>query len=174
MTIDESFYIGYISKTRGLKGEVQIYFEFEDYEDLLLDVVFLEIDRNLVPYFVHSFKINNNKTAYATFEDVNHIDSAKELVSRSLYLPNSKRPERDPNEFRYTDLVGFQVIDEVYGAIGKITEVTEMPQQFIAVVDMDGKDLLFPLSEDLIHGINKEDKVIQVHLPDGLVELYKQ
>lgn len=174
MTIDESFYIGYISRTKGLKGEIQLYFEFDDYEELELDVVFLEINKKLVPYFVESLKFNNNKTAYVTFEDVNHIDLAKDLVSRSLYLPNSKMPERDPDDFRYKDLVGYQVVDEVHGALGAIVEVNEMPQQFIAAVDMEGKELLFPLSDDLIRTIDPIKKAIQVHLPEGLVSLYKE
>lgn len=174
MTIDESFYIGYISKTRGLKGEVQIYFEFDDYEELDLDVLFIEVNKKLVPYFVESLKLHNNKTAYATFEDVDHIDLAKELVRKSLYMPNSKMPERDPADFRYTDLEGYQVIDEVHGSLGNIIAVTEMPQQFIATVDMDGKELLFPLSDDLILSLDQEEKIIEVQLPEGLVDLYKE
>ena len=45
MTIDQCFYIGYISKTRGLKGEVQLFFEFEEYESLDIDVVFVEVNK---------------------------------------------------------------------------------------------------------------------------------
>ncbi|WP_316930702.1 hypothetical protein [Sphingobacterium sp. IITKGP-BTPF85] len=45
MTIEESFYIGYISKTRGLKGELQLFFEFEDYQDLDFDVLFAEVNK---------------------------------------------------------------------------------------------------------------------------------
>lgn len=174
MTIEESFYIGYVSKTRGLKGEVQLFFEFEDYEDLVLDVVFLEVNKKLVPYFVDFLKLHNNSTAYATFEDVDHIDKAQAIVRRKMYLPNDKMPERDPDDFRYTDLVGFTVIDEEHGELGTITDVQDMPQQFIATVDMDGKELMFPLSEDLILDINIEEEIIEVDLPEGLVDLYKE
>ncbi|NGM74143.1 ribosome maturation factor RimM [Sphingobacterium sp. SGL-16] len=174
MTIEESFYIGYVSKTRGLKGEVQLFFEFEDYNELDLDVIFLEVNKKLVPYFVDTIKLQKNSTAYATFEDVDHIDKAQALVRRKVYLPNDKMPERDPDDFRWTDLVGFLVIDEEHGELGEIIEVHEMPQQFIATVDMDGKDLMFPLSEDLILGIDAEEEIIEVNLPEGLVDLYKE
>ncbi|MBD1428239.1 ribosome maturation factor RimM [Sphingobacterium litopenaei] len=174
MTIEESFYIGYVSKTRGLKGEVQLFFEFEDYNELDLDVIFLEVNKKLVPYFVDTIKLQKNSTAYATFEDVDHIDKAQALVRRKVYLPNDKMPERDPDDFRWTDLVGFLVIDEEHGELGEIIEVREMPQQFIATVDMDGKDLMFPLSEDLILGIDAEEEIIEVDLPEGLVDLYKE
>lgn len=174
MTIEESFYIGYISKTRGLKGEVQLFFEFEDYDELELDVIFLEVNKKLVPYFVESIKLQKNSTAYATFEDVDHIDKAQPLVRRKMYLPNDKMPERDPDDFRYTDLLGYLVIDEEHGELGEIIEVRELPQQFIATVDMDGKELMFPLSEDLILGIDAQEEIIEVDLPEGLVELYKE
>lgn len=175
MTIEESFYIGYVSKTRGLKGEVQLFFEFDDYEDLTLDIIFIEVNKKLVPYFVDTIKLHNNSTAYATFEDVDHIDKAQVLVRKQLYLSNDKFPVRDPDDFRYTDLVGYLVIDEEHGELGSIVDVTEMPQQFIATVNMDeGKQLMFPLSEDLILGIDQEQKQIEVDLPEGLVDLYKE
>lgn len=174
MTIEESFYIGYVSKTRGLKGEVQLFFEFEDYNDLELDIIFLEVNKKLVPYFLDQVKLHNNSTAYAVFEDVDHIDKAQVLVRKKMYLPNSKMPERDPDDFRYTDLIGYLVIDEVHGELGEIKAVQEMPQQFIATVDMDGKELMFPLSDDLILGIDAEEEIIEVELPEGLVELYRE
>ena len=175
MTIEESFYIGYIFKTRGLQGEAQLYFEFDDYEDLELDVIFVEVNKKLVPYFIETVKLHNNSTAYATFEDVDHIDKAKALVHKKMYLPNDKMPERDPDDFRWTDLVGFLVVDEEHGELGEIVEVNEMPQQFIATVELEGgKQLMFPLSEDLILGIDGEDEVIEVDLPEGLVDLYKE
>ena len=174
MTIEESFYIGYVSKTRGLKGEVQLFFEFEDYDELQLDVIFLEVNKKLVPYFIETVKLHNNSTAYATFEDVDHIDKAKALVHKKMYLPNDKMPVRDPDDFRYTDLVGFLVIDEDHGELGEIIDVREMPQQFIATVDMDGKEMMFPLSEDLILDIDVDEEIIEVDLPEGLVDLYKE
>ncbi|NGF55645.1 16S rRNA processing protein RimM [Parapusillimonas sp. SGNA-6] len=173
MNIDQSFYIGYVSKTRGLKGEVQLFFEFDDYQELDLDVIFFEVNKKLVPYFTEEIKLHKNSTAYATFEDIDHIDKAQALVRKKMYLPNDKMPERDPEDFRYSDLVGYMVIDENEGELGEIVHVQEMPQQFMATVDMDGKELLFPLSDDLILGIDAEEKVIGVELPEGLVDLYR-
>lgn len=174
MTIDNSFYIGYVSKTRGLKGELQFFFDFADYQDLDLEIIFLEVNKKLVPYFVDQIKLHNNSTAYANLEDIDHIDKAQPLVRKKIYLPNDKLPERDPDDFRYTDLVGYLVIDEHQGELGEVKTVQEMPQQFIATVDMDGFELLFPLSDDLIAGIDTEEKILEVELPDGLVELYKE
>lgn len=174
MNIEESFYIGYISKTRGLKGELQFFFEFEDYKELELDVIFVEINKKLVPYFVDQIKLQNNSTAYVNLEDVDHIDKAQVLIRKKVYLPNDKKPVRDPDDFRYSDLVGFEVVDAVDGNLGVVTAVQELPQQFVATVDMEGKELMFPLTDQLITNINAEDKILDVRLPEGLVELYKE
>ena len=172
MTKEQCFYIGYISKTRGLKGEVQMFFEFEQYMDLDFDVVFLGIDKKLVPFFVDTIKLQNNSTAYVNFEDVDHIDKAQPLLRKQVYLPNDKMPERDPEDFTYKDLVGYIAIEESEGELGEITEVQEMPQQFIATVDIDGRDAMFPLNEDFIVGIDPEEKIIVLKLPEGLIDMY--
>lgn len=174
MNIEESFYIGYISKTRGLKGELQFFFEFKDYKELGLDVIFVEINKKLVPYFVDQIKLQNNSTAYVNLEDVDHIDKAQVLIRKKVYLPNNKKPVRDPDDFRYSDLVGFEVVDAVDGNLGVVTAVQELPQQFIATVDMEGKELMFPLTDQLIANINTENNILDVRLPEGLVELYKE
>lgn len=174
MTFEEAFYIGYITKTRGLKGELQLFFEFEDYQELDFDVLFVEIEKKLVPFFVNTIKIQKNSTAYLNLDDVDHIDKAQPLLRKKVYLSNDKMPERDPDDFRYTDLVGYLVVDEKEGELGEIIAVQELPQQFIATVDFDEKELMFPLSEDFIVGIDKEEEVIVVALPEGLIDVYKE
>jgi len=172
MTIEECFYIGYISKTRGLKGELQLFFEFDDYTALDLAIVFVEINKKLVPYFVDEVKFHNNHTAYINFEDIDHIDKAQPLIRKQVYLSKDKMPVRDPEDFRYTDLIGYLAIDEKFGELGEITHVQEMPQQFIATVQINEQEALFPLNEDLIKGIDREEKLIVIDLPEGLIDMY--
>lgn len=172
MEIKDCFYIGYISKTRGLKGEVQLFFEFEDYKELEIDVIFIEIDKKLVPYFVDQMKVLDNRTAFVFLEDVDHIDKAEVLTRKSVYLPLDRMPERDPDDFRITDLKGYQVHDQTHGELGEIIEIHEFPQQHIAVVPYKSKELMFPLIEDIMLKIDRENHILSVNLPDGLVDLY--
>src|SRR5690606_38816238 len=134
MKIEDCFYLGYITKTKGLKGEVQVYFEYDEPEELDLDSVFIEISGKLVPFFVSSYRLHNNQTANVLFDDIDHIDKASSLLRKKLYLPLSKKPERDPEEFLISDLKGYLVIDSNAGELGNISEIHEYPQQYIAVV----------------------------------------
>src|SRR5690606_13419689 len=126
-----------------------LFFEFEDYQDLDLDVIFVEINKKLVPYFVDQINMQKNSTAFVTLEDVDHIDKAQDLVRKKVYLPQEKFPERDPEDFRYTDVIVYLVIDHYHYALRPITHLQATPQQFIATVDTDGTALLPPLSEKI-------------------------
>lgn len=172
MKIEDCFYIGYITKTKGLKGEVQVFFEYDEPEDLPLKTVFLEINGKLIPYFVSSSKLNNNQTGYFYFDDIDTIEKAEKLVRKKIYLPNSQKPERDEDEFLITDLKGFIVHDEHYGELGEIVEIHEFPQQYVAVVPYKSREVMFPLNDDLIVSIDEENGILEVHLPEGLIDVY--
>jgi len=172
MTHEEVFYIGYITKTKGLKGEVQLFFEYDEPDLLDLDVVFADINGKLVPFFVSVYKMQPNNTANIYFDDIDHIDKAQPLLKKKIYLPLTKMPDRSDDEFRYTDLKGFIVSDQVTGELGEIIEVNEYPQQFVATVVYQNKEVMFPLNEDIIIEIDEDEETLLVNLPDGLLTLY--
>jgi 16S rRNA processing protein RimM len=172
MILEEAFYIGYITKTKGLKGEVQLFFEYEEPELLDLDVVFAEINGKMVPFFVSSYKLHTNHTGNFYFDDIDHIDKAQALLRKKIYLPLTKKPERDEDDFFYTDLKGFIAVDETLGELGEILEVNEYPQQFVATVLYKDAEIMFPLNEDFIVEIDDEEKILTVDLPDGLLDIY--
>ncbi len=81
-------------------------------------------------------------------------------------------PNRDDDDFHYNDLKGFIVSDETHGELGEILEVNEYPQQFVATVSYKGKEILFPLNDDMIIEIDEDARTLLVDLPDGLLDLY--
>ncbi|MCJ0741521.1 ribosome maturation factor RimM [Pedobacter montanisoli] len=174
MTLNEAFYIGYITKTKGLKGEAQIFFEFENYDELDLEVLFLEINSKLVPFFVDQHKLYPNNTGLFLFEGIDNIDKVKDLVKKRVYLPLNKMPARDEDEFYYTDLVNYMAVDESLGELGEIIAVNEYPQQFVATVVYQEKEVLFPLNEDFIVEIDEQEKILHLDLPEGLLDIYLQ
>ena len=171
MKPEEAFYIGYITKTKGLKGEVQLYFEYDDPESLDLDIVFADINGKMVPFFVSTYKLHTNNTGNFYFDDIDHIDKAQVLVRKKIYLPQEKMPERD-EEFHFDDLKGFLVLDVNHGELGNIIEINEYPQQFVATVHYRFTDILFPLNDDIIIEIDEDQGKIVVELPDGLLDIY--
>jgi len=172
MKAEDYFRIGTVTKTRGLKGELQVYTDFDGLEDIKFTAVFLDVAGKLVPYFVASIKYPMPNTAYLNLEEVDHIDKAAMLVKKDLYLPNKLKPETDEDEFTLMDLEGFMAIDETHGELGEITEVTEYPQQVIASVHYKNREVLFPLNTDFIKGIDIEGGEVYLDLPEGLLDVY--
>jgi 16S rRNA processing protein RimM len=172
MKVEDCFRIGSVIKTRGLKGELQAYIDFAQPDKLDFDALFLQVNGRLVPYFVESFKMPQKNTAYIYLEDVDHIDKASLLVKKDIYLPNKHKPVKNEDDFTLNDLMGFTAIDEDEGELGEIIEIQELPQQLIATVVYKNREVLFPLSEGIITGIDVVKNIVYVDLPEGLLDIY--
>jgi 16S rRNA processing protein RimM len=168
----DHFRIGSILKTRGLKGELQLYIDFEGLENIKFSAIFVDMAGKLVPYFVESVKYPQKGIAYIYAEDVDTIEKATPLVKKDVYLPNKLKPKKKKAEFTLKDLLGFIAIDENEGELGKITAINEYPQQLVASVTYKNCEVLFPLNEEIIKGIDVVKSLVLVDLPEGLLDIY--
>jgi 16S rRNA processing protein RimM len=76
MKTEDCFRIGSILKTKGLKGEMQIYVDFDGLDAMKFDAVFIDMAGKLIPYFVASIKYLQKSNAYLNLEDVDTIEKA--------------------------------------------------------------------------------------------------
>jgi len=154
MKIEDCFRIGTVTKTRGLKGELQAFIDYADPDKLIFDALFIQSGGKLIPYFVESFKMPQKNIAFIYLEDIDHIDKATPLAKKDIYLPNKLKPVKNENDFTLRDLMGFTAIDADEGRLGVIIELQDLPQQLIATVVYKDREVLFPLSEGIITGID--------------------
>jgi 16S rRNA processing protein RimM len=172
MTFTDYFKVATIGKTKGLKGEMQLYLDFDGLGDINFKTLFIDIAGKPVPYFVASYKSSLKNTAYIYLEDVDTVGKASALLKKDVYLPNKLKPKKKEAEFTLFDLQGFLAIDVDEGELGIITEVHEYPQQIIAACDYNGTEILFPLNEKTIKGIDVVKNIVTVDLPVGLLDIY--
>ena len=172
MKFPDHFKVATIGKTKGLKGEMQLYVEQDELENIPFKALFIDIAGKLVPYFLSSYKTSLKNTAYIYLEDVDTIEKASALLKKDVYLPNKIKPKKKQEEFTLFDLKGFLAIDVDEGELGIITAVHEYPQQIIAACDYDGTEILFPLNEATIKGIDVVREIVTVDLPEGLLDIY--
>ena len=171
MTIEECYNLGRITKPWGVKGQLVLFLDVDSPEDYLdLDSAFVEIKGQLVPHFFHIDSINGNK-AVATFEDITP-EQAGALVGHDLYLPLSLLPELTGNQFYFHEVVGFTVVDSVYGDIGTIEQVIEYPAQPLFQIMKNGTEVLIPVIDPVIDKVDRKLKTIFITAPNGLIELY--
>ena len=174
MKKEDCYYLGRITKAHGLKGEIQCYFDVNDQMDYVgLDAFFVEFNNGLMPLFIEKINLKKPGKVIVRLEDHSSIDDIDYLISKGLYLPNASLPELNDDQFYYHEIKGFRVIDEREGDIGPITDVLEYSSQPLIQVDFNGNELLFPISDEVIANVDKENKVMNVKLTEGLLDIYR-
>lgn len=173
MSVDDCYQLGYVVKPHGLKGEVQIFLDVDSPQEYNeLESVFVLRGQQLVPFFIESIAVRGDK-AIVAFEDVETVEEAKGLKSAALYLPLDSLPELDDESFYYHDLVNYSLVDKEQQVIGKISAVLDTGAQELLEVKHDsGKEILVPLSDELIIKVDKQNQVLVMEIPEGLVDVY--
>ena len=172
MTKDTCFYVGKIVKTHGLKGEVTLRIDNEQFDEIEeLNYFLLDINDKLIPYFVENITFHSNKS-FVLFQDLKSLEAANQLVGISVYLPLDLLPEKDGNDFYSHEVVDFLVIDEEKGELGKVQEIIEYPTQSLIQIVINGKEVLIPIHDDIIQDVNREEKKIYIKAPNGLIDMY--
>ncbi len=136
-----------------------------------MESVFIELNEELVPFFIEHIQVKEQK-AIVKLEDINSADQARELTGTELYLPLDNLPSLSGTKFYFHEIIGFTVEDKMYGSIGTIKEILDLPGQPVARVDYNRQELLMPLTDPFILEVNRENRLFRVDLPEGLVELY--
>lgn len=172
MTKDTCFYVGKIVKTHGLKGEVTLRIDNEQFDEIEeLNYFLLDINDKLIPYFVENITFHSNKS-FVLFQDLKTLEAANQLVGISVYLPLDLLPEKDGNDFYSHEVIDFLVVDEEKGELGKVQEIIEYPTQSLIQILINGKEVLIPIHDDIIQDVNREEKKIYINAPNGLIDMY--
>lgn len=174
MKLDQCFQLGMVLKPHGLKGELYISLDTdypEDYKEM--ESVFLLQNGKLVPFFIEYIQLKN-KEALVKFEDVENKDAAVNLRGSTLHLPLTELPELEGNRFYFHEIAGFQIEDSEKGMLGIVKEVFEAGHQDLIGMEYKGKEVLIPINDDVILNVDRDKALLQVSLPDGLLELYME
>jgi len=170
---NEHYYLGCITKTHGVKGQVSIYLDVDIPEKYAkLESVFIEIDKQLVPFFIEDIRLTPKKQAVVAFEDINTFEKAQKLVKAKLFLPIETLPKLENNQFYYHEITGFKVTDKKHGEIGAVKQVLEYPGQSVIQVMKGVTEILIPISDQIIEKVDRKNKTIKINAPEGLIELY--
>jgi 16S rRNA processing protein RimM len=166
------FYLGVVTKTFGYKGQVVIYLDTDEPEKYkTLDAVFVNEDGEMLPYMIEELIYKGANQAIVQFADTDG-EAAKNLVRAELYLPLSFLPPLTGNKFYFHEVIDFDVVDKEKGNIGKCVDFIEISRQPIMQIDFNGKEILIPAVDEIFETVDRDNKTITIHAPDGLIEIY--
>lgn len=173
MTKEECFYLGRIVSKFSFKGEVLIKLDTDEPESYLeMESVFVEYDKNLVPFFIERSSLQKSNLLRVKFEEVDSEEDAEDLMKCDLYLPLNLLPELNEDQFYFHEVIGFTVEDEHYGIVGTLTGINDTTSQALFEIEKDGKQILIPMNDQFLQNVDKKNKVIHVKTPEGLIDLY--
>ncbi|MDZ7607993.1 MAG: ribosome maturation factor RimM [Cyclobacteriaceae bacterium] len=172
MTPEDCFELGYIVRSHGLKGAMHVHLDVDDPAKYnKMESVFALIEGNLVPFLVKSLQIAGVK-GIIEFEGISSAEDALGLKSCPLYLPLKLLPKLKEGQFYYHQVIGYTVVDKVKGPLGTITDIYSSGAQDIISMKYQDKEVLVPVSDEIVLHADHGKNEVYVQLPDGLLEIY--
>ena len=165
---EEVYKIGRLGKTHGVKGEINFLFDDDVFDRVDAKYVVLMVDGILVPFFMEGYRFKSDSNAILKFEDIDTQERACEFTGCDVYFPR-KFSDNDDDIISWSFLIGFELAESNSGIkVGRIVSIDDSTINILFCLE-DGR--LIPASEDLITDIDKENKIITINIPKGLLDL---
>lgn len=162
--------VGWTGKSHGLKGEIKLRI-LEFYEEDLLAASSLLIGDPAVPYFIEF--IRGEGAIIAKFETLDSREQVSLLSNKPVWLMASQVTAiaEAEDDTPWDPIIGFTIRAEGYPDLGPITGILDLPEHYLAEITHEGKDILIPLHEDLVIGLDEEAEIMTMSLVEGLLDL---
>ena len=173
MQKEDCFFVGKVVKKYSFKGELLIKLDTDDPELFLeMESVFVEQHKTLIPFFIQRSQLHKSSLLRVQFEDIHDEASANALLGTELFLPLDFLPPLEGNKFYYHEIIGFKVSDTRFGDVGVLVGVNDKTAQHLFVIEKQGKEILIPINDLFIKQVDRENKMLRLDVPKGLIELY--
>lgn len=174
---EDVFYIGKISKVRGLCGEVELLFTDDAFDRGTAEYLLLEMEGLPVPFFWTEYRFKNDKTAIFQFEDVDSEEAARRLVGAKVFYPKAELPEdeEDTGLSSWQALTGFTLYDRNGRTVGVVESIDESSANILLTVrSEDGEECYLPLHEDFLLELRRRERALVMDYPEELLTLNRK
>lgn len=178
MAIKEYVPIGQFVKSHGLIGVLRVGLK-PGIEVILNDLncIFIREGGQMLPLFLEYIEVIGTDYAFK-IEDIDQPQDASQLAAREIFVDKtwlSSQPSYQPaayiNSLDLQDMVGFSIIDVALSEPLIIDDIQEFPQQIMAIVTFNSREIFLPLSDSFIVRIDHKQKKIWTEFPEGIFDL---
>ena len=163
------FRVGVIANSHGVKGEVKVYPTTDDAARFKnLETIYLDENGTYQELHIKSVKFVKNMVVLG-FEEYNNMNDILGLKGMELYVDRENAIPLNEGEFYVADMVGADIVTDEGNHFGTLQDVLKTGANDVYVIKTDdGKEVLFPSIPECILRKDLENKVITVHIMDGL------
>ena len=168
---DELIQIGQFKKPHGIKGEIAFSFANDSFASNECPFLICEIDGIFVPFRIENYRFISDSSAYIQLKNIDSDKKAGILVHKEVFFPKEYIRENIENDsFTWDYFIGYTLIDERLGKIGRIVDIDKTTINTLFIVEKGNDEILIPAVETFIIRINENREELIVALPEGLVE----
>ena len=162
--------VGEIGRPQGLQGEVRIR-SFTAHPAAITEYGPLEDETGARLFEIESLRVTP-KDLSARLKGVTSRDEAEALTGTKLYVPHSRLPAREEDEWYHTDLIGISALDREGVAIGSVVAVHNFGAGDLLEIRpaSGGNTVLMPFTRDTVPEVDVEGGWLRIAPPDGLFE----
>ena len=168
--MEEYFEIGQIVNTSGLKGVLKIKPFTDDIKKFSnLKTIYIKTKNGLTEFKIEQVRYVKNMVMLK-LAGIDTVEEAEKY--RNLYIKVLRDQEEELEEGSYyvVDILGCKVNTDANQELGKIVDVFQTGSNDVYVVkDEQGKQILLPAIKQVIKNVDIKNKIITVHLLEGLV-----
>ncbi|MFD1471153.1 ribosome maturation factor RimM [Companilactobacillus mishanensis] len=169
---DKLYRVGKIVNTHGIKGELRIVAitDFPEERFKPGSTLFMKQNNGLKEFKVESSRKHKN-FILVKFEGFDNINDVEQFKNYELFTNSEISTELKDGEFLYNQIIGLKVIDQELGEIGTVSEIMELgPNDVWVVKGRKYKEVLIPYIDDVVKNVDLENQVVNVEIPDGLID----
>ena len=168
--MEEYFEIGQIVNTSGLKGILKIKPFTDDIKKFSnLKTIYIKTKSGLTEFKIEQVRYVKNMVMLK-LAGIDTVEEAEKY--RNLYIKILRDQEEELEEGSYyvVDILGCKVNTDANQELGKIVDVFQTGSNDVYVVKNElGKQILLPAIKQVIKNVDIKNKIITVHLLEGLV-----
>lgn len=162
-------HIGRLGKPHGLKGEIRVIAEHDEFLDFLEEGAFVLVKG--LPYRIRSARDAGGWVI--ALEGLPDRSAVEGLKGAQLDMPWTEELEAIASQTdAMSEWIGFTIRDQHSGKeFGPIVDYVDLPGQTTVIVEQEGREIYIPLHENLIVDLDPDMKILVMDLPEGLDEL---
>ncbi len=167
----ESIYlaIGYLRRPHGVQGEI-IMDLHTDFPDRIKSGRKVYIGEKYESFTIDSARVHANGLLIK-LRGFDSPETAGRFRNQWVYVKSSEVPALPEGQHYKHEMIGLTVMTDDGNKLGILNEVLETGANDVyVVIKENGKEVLLPAIPDVVIELNMDDRVMTVHIIDGLID----